>query len=84
MYLSTTAVNRGEHPKNLEGAVDVWTSTVPISTLLRYLLRGAIDPHHVDRSVSIGSAPFAIITQTKGGLQLKRFKLCMDLSITHA
>jgi hypothetical protein len=75
---------RGVHPKILEGAVDVWTSTVPISTLPRYLLGWAIDSHHVNKSVSMGSALVALITQTKGGLQHKRFKLFMDLSVTHA
>jgi hypothetical protein len=74
----------GVHTRILEGTVNIWTSTLPISTLLRYLLRWAIPPHHGDNFVSIGLAPFAIITHAKGGLQNKLLKLRMDLNITHA
>jgi hypothetical protein len=78
-----SSTSRGVHPKIFEGAVDVWTSTSHLNAPA-VSFGWAIDPHHVDKSVRRGSALVALITHTKGELQPKRFKLCMDLSVTHA
>ena len=83
--------DRGEHPKNLEGMSDVWTSTVPefnapaVSFKRPTLLSPSlIATSNSAKSVSHGSTLVAFTSHAKGGLQTKPLKLGTYLSITCA
>jgi hypothetical protein len=83
--------DRGEHPKNLEGMSDVWTSTVPefYAPAVSFKRPTSLSPSLIAtsnsaKSVSHGSTLVAFTSHAKGGLQTKPLKLGTYLSITCA